>query len=213
MSYPPKAFRETDLAVLHEQIAGCGLAMLITQSEEGPLVSHLPLLLDRGDGPMGTLLGHVARTNPQWQASDFARPAVAVFMGPDAYVSPSWYESKRTDGRVVPTWNYVAVHARGRLEPFEDAAQLKAVVSRLTDRQEGRLAAPWHVTDAPEDFIARMLKGIVGLRLAIEALEGRRKLSQNRAEADRHGVAAALRGSADPSDQAVAALMERTQPA
>jgi transcriptional regulator len=210
MLYTPAAFRESELPKLHDHITACGLAMLVTASESGPLVSHLPFVLKRGAGAYGELVGHLARPNPQWRESDLSKPAVAVFMGPDAYVSPSWYPTKQTDARVVPTWNYTVVHARGRLEIFEDAESLHTNVTELTQLHEGRFAAPWDVTDAPADFIQRMLRGIVGVRLFIEQLEGKAKLGQNRSEADRQGTIDGLGTSERERDRDVAALMRET---
>ena len=138
MLYNPPAFRVEERGILHAQIAATGLAMLVTNGPQGPLVSHVPLLLDAGKGEHGTLLGHMARANPQWQESDFSVEALAVFQGPDAYITPSWYASKREHGRVVPTWNYAVVHARGRLTFFEDAATLLGAVTRLTEQHEGQ---------------------------------------------------------------------------
>lgn len=211
MSYTPAAFRETDTATLHAMMAGAGLATLVTQSATGPLVSHLPLLLDPASGTMGVLTGHVARANPQWKASDLAQPAVAIFLGPDAYISPNYYPSKHDDPRTVPTWNYVAVHARGRLETFDDPEQLLALVTRLTEKHEQHSAKPtvkpWAVSDAPADYLGKMLRGIVGLRLTIESIDGKKKLSQNRSEADQQGVVAGLSNSTEPSEQRIAELM------
>src|SRR5262245_61141686 len=155
MSYVPPHYREHDLARIHEHIRAVGFATLITVGPDGPLVSHLPLLLDAEAGPQGALVGHLARANPQWNTSDFTKPAVAIFMGPDAYVSPSWYPAKKEHGRVVPTWNYHVVHVRGLIELFEDAGALKAHVEALSSRHEARFAVPWEVSDAPDDFIAR----------------------------------------------------------
>lgn len=211
MLYTPPAFRETDLARLHEHIAATGFATLITVGANGPLVSHAPLILDRDTGPNGTLTGHLARANPQWRESDLSKAAVAVFMGPDAYVSPGWYATKREHGKVVPTWNYTTVHARGRLSLVEDPDWLLAHVTALTDRHEARFGEPWKVTDAPADFIDGMRKGIVGFRLAVETLEGKAKLSQNRPEEDRRGVVAGLGTSTSPADRAVAARMRERE--
>jgi len=209
MVYNPPAFREQDLASLHEHITAVGLATLVTVGDDGPLVSHMPFLLDARSGRYGELAGHLARANPQWSASDFSKPALAIFMGADAYVSPSWYPSKQEHGRVVPTWNYATVHARGKLEIYDDPKRLAAHVARLTARHEGRFAAPWQVGDAPDDYVQSQLKGIVGIVLKIEVLEGKMKLSQNRPVADRRGVVDALRASDRPSDRGTAELMER----
>jgi len=211
MLYIPPAYRDDDLARLHAQIHAIGFATLITVGEAGPLVSHLPMLIEANAGPRGRLMGHVARANPQWKLTDFAKPAVAIFMGPDTYVSPSWYPAKQEHGKVVPTWNYRVVHVRGTLAPFDDPDELRRHVTAMTDRHEGRFEVPWKVTDAPEDYVRSQLKGIVGLRLTIETIEGKAKLSQNRAEPDRRGVIAALKTSAAAADQDIAALMEQRE--
>jgi transcriptional regulator len=165
------------------------------------------MLLEAAEGPHGTLYGHVAKANPQWRSLAAGGPARAIFPGPEAYVSPSHYASKAEHGKVVPTWNYVAVHAIGPVEVIEDAARLHALVSRLTDHHEAPRADPWAVADAPEPFVAGQLKGIVGIMLRIETLIGKRKLSQNRSEADRAGVARGLATSDDAADRAVAQAM------
>ena len=207
MLYIPPAFRETDAAVLQAEIRRIGFASLTTTGPEGPLVSHLPVFLDTGIGPLGQLRCHVARANPQWRDSDLTKPALAVFMGPDAYVSPSWYPSKSEHGKAVPTWNYVAICARGRLEIIADRDALLAHVGELSNRHEAAFPEPWRVDDAPADYIEKQLRAIVGFRFTIEALEGKLKLSQNRAEADRASVAAALSASADQSARDVGAMM------
>jgi transcriptional regulator len=209
MLYVPPAHREQDLATLHAHIAATGLATLVTVGEDGPLVSHLPLLLDPTAGRYGELTGHLARANPQWRTSDLRKPALAIFMGPDAYVSPSWYPAKQEHGRVVPTWNYSTVHARGTLEVFDDPQRLAALVTRLTDLHEGRFAAPWKVTDAPADYLQKQLHAIVGFVLKIESLDGKLKLSQNRSMADRRGVVAGLRASERAADRSTADDVER----
>lgn len=147
--YLPKLFEETRLPVLHAAMQQAGLAMLVTTGAGGVDVSHLPLLLDPAEGPFGTLHGHMARANGQWRTASPDHAALAVFTGPDSDVSPSLYPGKAEHGKVVPTWNYVAIHARGRLQVFHDAAALHAVVSRLTRRHEDVRPAPWAVTDAP----------------------------------------------------------------
>jgi transcriptional regulator len=201
MLYNPPAFKVEDLEQIHAHIDQTGLAMLITNGPQGPIVSHVPLLLDRAKGSNGTLIGHMARANPHWQSGDLRLDAVAVFPGPDAYISPSWYASKREHGRVVPTWNYAVVHARGSLEVFEDAERLHEVVSRLTDYHEKGLPAPWAVSDAPDKFIEAQLRGIVGFELAISHLEGKHKVSQNRTPEDRQGVVKGLAGQGDAAMQ------------
>lgn len=211
MSYPPAAFHETDTAVLRAGLARANLGILVTQSENGPVASHVPFLFEPDAGPQGTLLCHVARTNPHGAQANDATPALVIFPGADAYISPAWYATKRSDPRVVPTWNYQAIHVSGRIERFDDATQLRALVTRLTEKHEARAGTGWQVTDAPEDYLARMLRGIVGIRIAIEKIEGRFKLSQNRSEEDQASVAKALGESARAEDRALAALMRDRQ--
>jgi transcriptional regulator len=208
MLYTPPAFKIDDVALLHEHIECTGLAVLVTTGDDGPLVSHLPLLLDREAGRHGVLIGHLARANPQLRRSRLDQTVVAIFQGPDAYVSPGWYASKREHGRVVPTWNYAVVHARGRLSLFEEPERLRSAVDRLTARHEAHSAQPWTTADAPDGFIESQLKGIVGIELAISSLEGKYKLSQNRPAADQAGVVEGLRGLGT-GEAATAALMTK----
>ncbi|MEZ5776468.1 MAG: FMN-binding negative transcriptional regulator [Hyphomicrobiaceae bacterium] len=207
MLYTPPAFRLDDLAALHDHMDRTGLAMIVTVGAEGPLISHVPLLLDRNEGTHGTLRGHLAKANPQIALSDTGREAVAVFPGPDAYVSPGWYATKREHGRVVPTWNYAVVHARGRLSFFEDSDRLQDVVDRLTQRHEAGRPGPWSIFDAPAPFIAAQLKGIVGFEISIERIEGKQKLSQNRSQDDRAGVVQGLEASEARCAHEIARLM------
>lgn len=203
--YIPTQFRETDIPTIRAAIRAAGLATLVTTGPDGILATPLPLLLDPEPAPYGTLLGHVARANPQWHRSGGDVPALAMFAGPDAYVTPSWYATKRDTGKVVPTWNYVAVHAYGPVEFFDDPGRLLALVTRLTERHEGERASPWAVADAPPEFTASQLKGIVGLRLPIARLEGKWKMSQNRNAQDRAGVVAGYRAE---GNEALAKLVE-----
>jgi len=204
--YVPPAFREDELVALHGTMRDARLANLVTATAEGLIATPLPLFLAPEEGPYGTLYGHLARPNPQWRLPP-AGDAMALFMGPDAYISPSWYPSKQEHQKVVPTWNYVAVHAYGPAEFFEAPDRLMTVVSRLTSLHEQPRAEPWAVADAPADFIRAQLRGIVGLRLPIARIEGKRKMSQNRSAADRAGVAAGLGASGRASDRAVATLI------
>jgi transcriptional regulator len=190
--YTPPAFREDDPQALRSMMLSAGLATLVTATAEGLTATPLPLLLDPHEGPHGTLYGHLARANPQWRLPATGE-AMVLFPGNDAYVSPGWYAAKREHGKVVPTWNYAAVHAYGRAEFFEDAGRLLALVTRLTERHEAGREEAWQVGDAPEAFIAAQLRGIVGLRLEISRIEGKRKMSQNRSAEDRAGVAEGLR--------------------
>lgn len=207
--YNPPAFRDDDRDSLFALIRAARLALLVSAGAEGeaPDATHLPMLLAADEGPNGTLYGHIAKANPHWKGLQRSGRARVIFTGPEAYVSPSLYPSKQEHERVVPTWNYVAVHALGTVEVIEDAARLHGIVSTLTDRHEAARATPWAVTDAPVDFVQSQLKGIVGIALRIETLIGKRKLSQNRTPADRAGVIAGLGASADARDADVAAAM------
>ncbi len=190
--YVPAPFREDRIEVLHGAIRAAGLATLVTLTPDGLIASHIPMLLEPDPAPYGTLIGHLARPNPQARGSVPGVAALAIFHGPDAYITPSWYETKRRTGAVVPTWNYVTVHAYGEVAFFDEPARLLDVVTRLTDRAESRRSAPWAVADAPEAYVAGMLKGIIGVALPITRLEGKWKLSQNRPPEDRAGVVAGL---------------------
>ena len=186
-------------------------ANLVTMGSEGLDATPLPLMLDPSDGPQGSLIGHVARANPQWRITDTRQEALAIFSGPDSYITPSYYETKRLTGKVVPTWNYVTIHVRGRISFFQEPEALLELVRRLTDRHEGERGAPWAVSDAPADFIQSQLRAIVGLRLEITALTGKWKMSQNRSPADRAGVVAGLRADGvEAVADAVAEAMERS---
>jgi transcriptional regulator len=205
--YTPSNFAINDLNELHQQILGTRLGVLVTHGEQGLQASHLPLLLNVDHGTHGTLYGHFAKANPQWKELQNGAEALVIFAGADAYVSPGFYPSKAEHGRVVPTWNYVAVHAYGTAEVFTDADRLRNLVSALTDRHEAGRINPWKVADAPTDYIDGMLKAIVGFALPIQRLEGKRKLSQNRNPADIAGVREGLATSPDVHDQALAHLM------
>ncbi|MET3453684.1 FMN-binding negative transcriptional regulator [Pseudomonas kilonensis] len=205
--YNPKAFAVDDLPQLHQMMSDCRLAVLVTHGEHGLQASHLPLLLDTQQGPNGSLYGHMARANPQWRDLEAGAEALVIFASAEAYVSPAFYPSKAEHGKVVPTWNYVAVHAYGSAEVFSDAHRLRNLVSALTDRHETARALPWKLDDAPAEYIDSMLKAIVGFALPIQRLEGKRKLSQNRSPADAAGVRNGLATSPDPQDRALAHLM------
>ena len=206
--YVPPHFVEDDKAALHRAIRETRLVTLVTLGSEGMEASHVPILLDEEEGPFGVIRGHLARANPQWRRASAETPALVRFLGPDAYVSPNWYATKRETGKVVPTWNYLAIHAYGRVEFFEDAERLRAIVTSLTQRHEGRREKPWAVSDAPEDYIQAQLRGIIGFRLPIDRLEGKWKLSQNRPEADRRGVIEGLEGEGGALESAIAQRMK-----
>ena len=208
--YRPPAFRDDDPASLHATIRAARTGNLITSTAAGLMATPLPLMLDETVGPHGVLIGHVAKANPHWSAAPIGE-ALVIFMGPDAYVSPSWYATKAESGKVVPTWNYVTVHAHGPVEFFDDTERLLSVVSRLTDHHEEGRSHPWKVSDAPDPYVQSQLKGIVGVQVTITRLEGKRKLSQNRNAADREGVISGLSGSSLQTDQEVASLMRNSQ--
>jgi transcriptional regulator len=205
--YTPKAFEVTDVAAMQRQIDQTRLAVLVTNGEHGLQASHLPLLLRREPDTCGTLYGHLAKANPQWRDLAAGGEALVIFSGADAYISPSYYPSKGEHEKVVPTWNYLAVHAYGRAEVFTDAERLRELVGDLTDKHESGRSQPWSVDDAPADYIATMLGAIVGLALPIERLEGKRKLGQNRSAQDYAGVREGLAASIDPQDRDIARLM------
>jgi transcriptional regulator len=204
--YVPPLFKEDRIDVLHAAIRQSGLGTLVTLTADGLIASHVPMLLDPEPAPYGTLLGHVARPNPQARGAVAGVQALAIFQGPDAYVTPSWYATKRETGKVVPTWNYVAIHAYGQVEFFDATDRLRAIVTGLTEREETGRAEPWAVSDAPAGYVEGMLQGIVGFALPIVRLEGKWKMSQNRPAADRAGVVAGL--EADGRND-VAALVPR----
>ncbi len=205
--YTPAAFRDDDTHSLHRLMEDTRLAILITHDENGMQASHLPLLLRSDQGATGTLYGHLARANPQWRALQAGAQVMVIFPGADAYVSPALYPAKAEHGKVVPTWNYLAVHAYGTAEVFSDAQRLLEVVSGLTNKHEANRATPWAVADAPADYIDKMLGAIVGFALPIERLEGKRKLSQNRSAEDINGVREGLSASSDAKDRELAQLM------
>lgn len=203
--YVPAHFKEDRVEVLHEAIRAIALGTLVTSGASGLEATHAPMLIDPTPAPFGTLLGHVARANPHWRSVAGEAKALAIFLGPEAYISPGWYPTKQQTGKVVPTWNYVAIHASGKLRFFDDAERLRAIVTRLTDTHEAPRAEPWQVTDAPADYVDAMLKAIVGFELVIETLEGKWKMSQNRPPQDQAGVVDGLAREGGPA--AVAAIV------
>jgi transcriptional regulator len=196
--YTPAHFREDRTEILHQAIQQAGPATLISMTADGLFASHAPLMLDPGAGPHGTLIGHLAKANPHLRAADPKIETLAVFHGPNGYITPSYYAAKAETGKVVPTWNYVAIHAYGTLTAVDDPREMLDIVTRLTEHHEKPRNAPWAVSDAPDDFIQGMLKGIVAFRLTITRLEGKYKLSQNRPAMDQPRVVAGLRADGMP---------------
>ena len=207
--YNSKPHQEHDLGRLHQHMLDTRLAVLVSHGDQGLLATHLPVLVDTTEGEFGTVYAHLARANRQWQDLAQGVEALLVFPGADAYVSPGYYPSKADNPKVVPTWNYLAVHAYGTAEVIHDTEPLLAIASRLTDRHEQGRSEPWKVTDAPADYLDGMLRAIVGIRLPVARLQGARKLSQNRSDQDIAGVREGLSASADQLDNQLAAHMRQ----
>jgi transcriptional regulator len=212
--YLPSSFAERDLPTLLAFIEGHPFATLVTSSPaDGLLATHLPLVLDRAAGAMGTLFGHFARANPHSRSAlDGPVEALVIFSGPNAYITPGWYSTKQETGRVVPTWNYVAVHAYGSLRLRDDPQFLRGHLEALTRRHEADRPHPWQVSDAPDEYITQQMKAIVGVELRIERLDGKWKMSQNRPEADIDGVVHGLGESKLAQDHAVAEIVRQRRP-
>ena len=209
--YIPKFNEETRPEVMQRLIESHPLATLITMGGAGLFASHLPMLFEPGvgaeDGPHGTLRGHLARGNPQWKDFSAEVEALAIFSGPEHYITPSWYPEKAQDGKVVPTWNYAVVHAYGPLRMIEDAAWLLAHVRALTERHEGSFTQPWSVDDAPAEYVAGLTRGIVGVELPIRRIEGKWKVSQNKSKETREAIGQGLAELDSPDALAMRALV------
>jgi transcriptional regulator len=203
--YQPPAFREDRPEVQHALIRKHPLGLLITSGPAGLLANLFPFLLDTEGTEKGTLRLHMARANPQWRELEAVDECLVVFQGPQDYVTPSWYATKRETGKVVPTWNYATVHVWGRPRVMNDDTWLRRQIEDLTDSREVQRAEPWAVSDAPEDFVAMQMRAIVGIEIPILRIEGKWKMSQNRPEADRAGVIAGFR---ETGSDAIAALVE-----
>ena len=202
--YCPAHFEETRSEVLHALMRAYPLATLVTWDADGLDANHIPLLLDATAGEFGSLRGHVARANPLWRKVGASDTALAIFHGPEGYVTPNWYPSKAETGKAVPTWNYVVAHAHGRLRVIDDAAWLRAQVAALTAQEEAAFPHPWQVADAPADYVEKMLGAVVGIELEITRLAGKWKTSQNQPPQNRAGVVAGLRERGMPDDLAMA---------
>jgi len=211
MAYPSPAFREDRAEVLHAAIRELYFGLLVTRPQDGFATSYLPWELDASRGPHGTLVGHLARYNPQWRVPSDGAEALVVFQGPHAYVSPSWYPGKREDPRQVPTWDYLAVEVRGKLVAFDEEARLYNLLTQLTDRNEAGREHRWYVTDAPDDYVRKEMRHIIGIELCIESLVGRYKLSQNRNAADQEGARAGLAAAPTGRERELANAIAATQ--
>lgn len=193
--YIPKHFDEPGVEVMHELMRARPLATLVTLSSGGLDANHIPLLLAPTPPPLGALRGHVARANPIWRDYVKEVEVLAVFQGPDAYVTPAWYPTKREDGKAVPTWNYAVAHAYGTLRVIDDASWLRAHLEALSARHEAAFPEPWRVADAPREFTEKLIAAVVGIEIEITRLSGKWKLSQNQPPQNRAGVVQGLRAS------------------
>ena len=206
--YIPRANQEDRISVLHKLMEDQPFASLITMGSSGLFASHIPMVLEQ-NGAKGQLRGHISRANPQWRDYTPSVEALAIFSGPQHYITPNWYLEKQESGKVVPTWNYVVVHAYGYLKIVEDGEWLMAHLASLTNIQEAESAVPWNIEDAPADYIASLANGIVGLEMTVERLEGKWKVSQNRPEQDRRGIAGGLAELNTTESLAMKALVEK----
>ena len=205
--YQPPHFREDRIEVQHDLIRARPLGLLITSGPSGLLANPLPFLIYPEVSGRGTLRAHLSRTNPHWRELAAVEQCLVVFQGPEEYITPSWYPTKREHGKAVPTWNYVTVHTWGRPSVIEDAAWLRRQIDDLTLLKEGGRPEPWMVDDAPEPYLASQMKGIVGLEIPIDRIEGKWKVSQNRPEVDRAGVVAGLRSEGGEATEVMAQLV------
>ena len=210
--YIPSSNAEHRPEVMLDYMEAHPLATLVTSSGDGMIATHLPLLVDRTRGAHGMLAGHIARANPQQRQARDGDEALVIFSGHDTYITPAFYPSKARDGKVVPTWNYVAVHAYGRLRFVSDPVELRRHLEALTSRHEAPREQPWAVSDAPDEYIARMLGAIVGVEIEITRLEGKWKMSQNRPAQDIDGVVKNLESSPIDKERAVAKIVAARKP-
>jgi len=207
--YQPPHFREDRSENQHDLIRAHPLGLLITSGLSGLLANPIPFLVYADATEHGTLRAHLSRGNPQWRELAAVEQCLVVFQGPQKYITPSWYPTKRETGKVVPTWNYVTVHAWGRPQVIDDAAWLRRQLDDLTQLKEGARPAPWKVDDAPAHYVVSQMKGIIGVEIPIDRIEGKWKVSQNRPEADRAGVIAGLRGGGESAEIMASLVAER----
>lgn len=206
--YIPKHFEELGVAAMHELIRAHPLATLVTHSADGLNANHIPLYLQVSPEPYGSLQGHIARANPLVAEIAEGIETLVIFHGPDAYVTPSWYATKKLTGKVVPTWNYAVVHAHGVLRVIDDAPWLRAQLDAITAHNEAALPEPWAVTDAPEDYIQKSMAAILGIEIVITRMLGKWKVSQNQSAQNQAGVIAGLKERDTAASAAMAALVE-----
>lgn len=205
--YTPAYHAFNDIEKMRAHIAAHSLGAWVCHAHGQLIANHIPFVLDAKHGSHGRLLAHVSRANPVWRQLIGGAPSVVMFMGPSAYITPSWYPGKRQHGKVVPTWNYVTVHAHGMARAMEDTCWILDVLNRLTDTQESQRTEPWKVSDAPSAYIDKMLRAVVGIETTIDRVEGRLKVSQDENEQDRRGTVEGLQHSTDASTQVLASLV------
>jgi transcriptional regulator len=216
--YNPKHFEETRVDVMHALMRAQPLCTLVTLSAGGLVANQIPMLLrnkptvDPAEPGLGTLVAHVARANPLWSETDLTMPVLVIFQGPQAYISPSWYVTKQEHGKVVPTWNYVVVQARGVMQIHDDPQWIRQQASEITDQQESAFDKPWAVNDAPREYTDTMIRALVGIEIPLTRLTGKWKVSQNQPEANRESVVHNLQTAAAPDAKAVAALVQARNP-
>ena len=206
--YQPAYHREDDLTKQHALILACPLGLLITNGHGGLTANPVPFRLHPSLSKLGTLRAHLARANPQWRDAESLREVLVVFQDTDAYITPSWYETKRESGKVVPTWNYATVHAYGAVRVIEDREWLRQLVDDLTSTHEAGRVAPWAVADAPAEYIDQMMLAIVGIEINISRIEGKWKVSQNRSAEDQAGIVAGLLATGDERSLRMANLID-----
>lgn len=209
--YLPSHFREDRLEVQHDLIRAHPLGTVITAGPGGLMANLVPCLVYSDEGELGTLRAHFSRGNPQWKELGEVKECLVVFHGPEGYITPSWYPTKKETGKVVPTWNFATVHAWGAPRVVDDAAWLRRQIEDLTHSQESIRPQPWRVDDAPESFIAAQMKGVIGIEIPISRIEGKWKVSQNRPAADREGVVAGLLAQGRQSEAMAALVAERSR--
>ena len=210
--YIPKFNEETRLDILHGLIRSQPFATLVTMGNSGLVATHLPMVLSVGDGDGDILRGHVSRANSQWRELDSSIEALAIFAGPQHYITPNWYPEKAEDGKVVPTWNYAVVHAYGTIRVLEDPAWLLTHLKSLTAQHEAASPRPWAVTDAPKDYIASQIRGIVGLEIPVRRLEGKWKVSQNKSDRTKKSIEQGLEDLGTPASLAMRDLVSGKRP-
>ena len=206
--FSPQSFKETRINILHQLIKRRPLGVLSAIIDDEIIVNHIPFVLEEKEGEFGMLQCHVARANPVWKGLSQQKEVVVIFQGENSYISPSWYPSKQEHGKVVPTWNYIAVQARGLPKVIEDRHWLLAHVSTLSDAHESAMKEPWKVADAPAEYINKLTNAIVGIEIPITALNGTWKLSQNRSKEDQVGIIENLESQADANARSIAKALK-----